>query len=309
MDYTAYEKNHWYKIKQVNDLRYHWRISDDRVYEVVCELFANKEQALVAAKSIYVTMLYNLLNKEIGIENAGCEFYARSLFIPGMDGNIEDYPESSFYWTPKRQGGDIGPGVYEVPESFEDYDRVYGDTLREEIDSAYIDIPVLDFQNYDTSPFEFSKKIQPMLYTIVQAEAVFGIGLRMTLYCGLLEHMAEDQLKQPEIISEIDLLIKHVNSSCLPSEDKRTLASFIGLAKYLSAKQKCLLLCEKYAKEEYGGVSTKEIFNDAYSIRSSFSHGDECNGRYSGPGSYIKFVVLDVLAGYAKDHVGEEIDF
>ena len=105
-EYTAYEKNHWYFIKSERGLNFHWRINDHSVYEVVCELFQNKEFALTAAKHIYVMVLYNLLYKGIRIANAGCEFYEKSLLA---DDNKENYPESTFYWTPKCIGGGLGP--------------------------------------------------------------------------------------------------------------------------------------------------------------------------------------------------------
>ena len=69
----------------------------------------------------------------------------------------------------------------------------------------------------------------------------------MTLYCGLLEHMAEDKPKHPSVISEIDSLIEHVRLSSLSLEEKSSLVSYLGFGKNISARQKCRLLCQQYA--------------------------------------------------------------
>ena len=204
-------------------MNYHWRINDQCIYEVACELFENKQTALIAAKYIYVTVVYNLLKKDIRIKDAGCQFYEKSLFIPGVDGNIEDYPESSFFWTPNCIGGGIGPDVYQVPNSFEDYDELYSNSFFDLKVSVSRNGLLLDFDNYDKSPFIYSKMVQPLLNTIVQADSVWEIGLQMTLYCGLLEHMAEDKPKHPKVLSEIDLLVDHVVRGCLTKESEAVL--------------------------------------------------------------------------------------
>ena len=301
-EYTAYEKNHWYYIKEAHGLRYHWRINDCDVYEVVCELFSNKELALLGAKYIYVTVLYNLLYHEIGISYAGCNYYAKRLCI---DKDKENYPEGTFFWTPTYIGGGFGPDVYEVPESFEDFDKLYKNLCSISKDTRILiqdTEPALDFDNYDKGYFMYNTMTQPFLYTIVQADSIFEIGLRMTLYCGLLEHMAEDKLKHPSVLSEIESLIEHVKSSSLSQEDKSSLVTYLQLGKSISAKQKCRLLCQKYAKDHYGPHTTKQILDDAYSIRSAFSHGEDCSQRYSGPAPYIKLIVLEVLIGYVNDY-------
>ena len=42
-----------------------------------------------------------------------------------------------------------------------------------------------------------------------------------------------------------------------------------------SAREKCRLLCDKYARPYYGEYDTRTIVNSAYSIRSAYSHGNE----------------------------------
>ena len=297
--YTAYEKNHWYFIKNFEGYNFHWRINDENIYEVVCELFADKRLALFAAKSIYVTMLYNLLYKGIKITNPGCESYAKSLT---PNDNNEPYPDNTFYWTPKCIGGGIGPDVYEVPESFEEYDQLYKKVFWDLPFSVSTTAPALGFDNYEKFFFTYNETTQPLLNTIVQADSVSEIGLQMTLYCGLLEHLSDDKQKDPDVISEIDLLVNHVDSSSLADESKNSLIAFLKSGKTISARQKCKFLCQQYAKEKYGPYTTKQVLDDAYSIRSAFSHGEDCHNRYSGPAPYIKLIVLDVLYEYMKDH-------
>lgn len=301
-EYTAYEKNHWYYIKEAHGLRYHWRINDYDVYEVVCELFSNKELALLGAKYIYVTVLYNLLYHEIDISYAGCDYYAKQIWL---DEEKEHYPEGTFFWSPTLLGGGFGPDVYEVPESFEDFDNIYKNLCHISKDTRIVikdSKPALDFDNYDKGYFIYNQMTQPLLYTIVQANSIFEIGLRMTLYCGLLEHMAEEKPKPPSVISEIKSLIEHVKLSSLSQEDKSSLINYLKQGENISARQKCKLLCQKYAKDHYGPYTTNQILDDAYSIRSAFSHGEDCSKRYSGPAPYIKLIVLEVLIGYANDH-------
>ena len=302
-DYISYEKNRWFFIKKSGEYNYHWRLNSNGIYEVVCELFDNKEIALFTAKNIFVTALYNLLYKGIAIADAGCQFYEKTLFIPELDGSREDYPESSFFWTPKRFGGGIGVDVYEVPESFEDFDKIYSKKFFQNIKiSVTTTASVLDFDNFEKSYFIYSKITQPLLYTIIQADTVFEIGLQMTLYCGLLEHLADDKQKNPDVLTEIDSLVDHVMSSDLSKDEKKSLVHFLQSGKKVSARQKCNSLCQQYAKEHYGHYSRKQILDDAYSIRSIFSHGEDCSNRYTGPAPYIKLVVRDVLFGYMKDH-------
>lgn len=300
-DFTAYEKNKWFFIKNKNQLKFYWRLSEDHVYEVACLLFDDKHKALTAAKYIYCAALYNLLHKGISIKESGCEFYAKQLSCAELDGDRKDYPESSFFWDPHHIGGGLGPDVYEIPGTLEDFDRIYNARNIWISWAVQTTNSVLDFDNYDTAPFCYSQTAQPLLNTVVQADSAMDIGLQMTLYCGLLEHLSENGSKDADVISEIDALIEHVNDSPLSNDERKRLVKYLKDGKEISARQKCLRLCEKYAKEKYGQHTAKNIFDAAYSIRSKYSHGEDCSNRYSSPAQYIKLVVLDILKGYMND--------
>ncbi len=296
--FTAYSEDQWELIQVHNNLRYHRRIKN-RIYEIVCELFDDKESALISAKSIYTQVLYNLLKNGISIVDAGCSDYERRLYNQEFDGDM--IPDWSFYWTPDYQGGGIGPGVYKVDNSFDEFDESYCHLFFEGKLSVLQDKRSLDFRNYEYTPFLFSKTSQRILKTVLIADSVSDLGLSLTLYCGILEHLASEKYKDDDVIAVIDELLQKVNSCDLDKDKKRNLVSFLEYGKKESARKKCLRICDKYARKQYGEYKTKDIINDAYGIRSRYSHGEDC--RYDGPrpALYIKYVVLDAIEGYMVD--------
>ena len=303
-EYSAYEKNKWCLLSQHEGLRFHRRIGENNSYEIACELFEDRSQALLAAKYMYTMMLYNLLYNGIGIAIGGCSHYEKRLYVPQIDGDDTDFAENSFFWTPKLIGGGIGVDVYEVPESFQEFDEIYKVIYKmcggERSFYSSDDARKLEFNNYSSSPFLYDKESQKLLDTMIQADSVFDIGLQMTLYCGVLEHLAPECNKEDTVTSLIDQLVEHVNCSQLPDDQKTSLRNYLKFGKKESSRKRCLMLCRKYAKEQYGSYKTEDIFEDAYSIRSAYSHGADCSNRYSGPAPYIKLVVLDVIIGHMR---------
>ncbi len=135
------------------------------------------------------------------------------------------------------------------------------------------------------------------------ADLAFDFGLKMTLLCGLLEKIADvngKQYKELEVVEEINQLIQHVKESKLKDEQRNSLINGLDGLKEKSAREKCRLLCKKYAKPQYGKCDTRTIVNSAYSIRSAYSHGNEKTDWFSSPALYMKYVVLDVLKGYMQ---------
>lgn len=118
----------------------------------------------------------------------------------------------------------------------------------------------------------------------------------MTIYCGLLEHLAKDARKENEVQDEIDALVEHVNESVLSFENKSQLLQYLETGRNQSARQKCRKLIERYANKHYGDYPAKKVFDTAYSLRSKFSHGEIV--QYDVMASYIKNIVLDVIAGF-----------
>lgn len=299
-EYPAYEKNKWCLLSQQNGLRFHRRIGKNNLYEIACELFEDRSHALLAAKYMYTTMVFNLLYKGIHIANGGCTFYEKRLYDPEIDGDVTEFAENSFFWTPKHMGGGIGVDVYEVPGSFQEFDEIYRLLGVDVSFSTRHYGQQLEFNNYNASYFLYDRESQKLFATMIQADSVFDIGLQMTLYCGVLEHLAPECNKEDTVTSLIDQLVEHVNCSQLPDNQKTSLMNYLKFGKKESSRKRCLMLCRKYAKEQYGNYKTDDIFEDAYSIRSAYSHGADCSNRYSGPAPYIKLVVLDVIIGHMR---------
>jgi len=146
----------------------------------------------------------------------------------------------------------------------------------------------------------YDSESQRLLKTVLQADSVYDIGLQMTLYCGLLENLAPENGKEIEVISVIDQLVEYIKNTKLSESQKNSLENYLCIGKKESSRKRCLMLSELYAKPKYGQYNTKDILNDAYGIRSAYSHGADCSNKYSGPAPYMKLVVLDIISGYMK---------
>ena len=120
------------------------------------------------------------------------------------------------------------------------------------------------------------------------------------MLCGLLEHFSEVRKKDQDVLDVIDQITIFVDSTSLSQEKKNSLKNYLDSGKTVSARQKCLSLCKKYARASYGKYDCKTIIDAAYRIRSAFSHGESvhCHDRCS---AYIKYIVLDVIINYLKE--------
>lgn len=298
-DYPNYKKNEWYDIKKKGDIEYKWRLCDDLTYDVIAGMFFDKQAALDCAKQIYVALFYDLFNSGISVNDAGCRNYEPLLYSEHLDGDYESWlaNEEYFFRNKKKIGGSkTGPGVFEVDKDIEEY-----------AEYPFFDISCrvswedgrLDFENVDKKLFTYSREAQGLLDTVAVADSVSDFGLRMTLYCGLLEHLSENAQKEPEVLLVLDDLIKHVDESMLSSEKKRSLVNYLSFGKDQSAHQKIKTLCRKFAKDEYCEYKTDSIINKAYSARSDYAHGNK--EKYCMEAEYIKLVVLDVIKNYLQE--------
>ena len=149
--------------------------------------------------------------------------------------------------------------------------------------------------------FFYSRKAQELFRVIEYADLIGAgeFGMQMTLYCGLLEHLAEDREKDEDVLQIIDVLLCVVNGSGLSSEKKLSLSNFLMTGKKVSARQKCNDFIRRYAPGNYYGYTSKKIFEDAYSCRSAYSHGSEVELRM--PAYYFKYVLLDIIKGYMQE--------
>lgn len=297
------DKNTWHFIKECDGIEYRWKFRSDYSYHIIAGLFNDPNDALKCAKQIYVTMVFEFLRAGFLIDDAGCSTYETTLFrdkeltVDGYDGD-----ELYFFWNKYYQGGGLGPGVYEVETSLDEYDEYK--TLSSNV--SIIRESELNFENIDEYYFSYCREAQKLFNTIMLAEQADSYGMKMTIFCGLLEHLSETQDKEQEVLNVIDQLSAFVDSTDLSQEKKNSLKNYLNSGKKISARQKCLRLCEKYAKASYGGFECNKIINAAYSLRSSFSHG-ESNQRHSKCSAYIKLIVLDVIKNYMREKESQPV--
>lgn len=292
------EKNVWHFIKRNDSIEYRWKFCNDFTCHIIAGIFERATDALQCAKQLYVSLFYELVWHGVPIADAGCSSYETRLFHdeePKVKGYSGD--ESFFFWTKRHQGGKLGPGVFEVDQSINEFDeyRFFSGTLSGKRESD------LNFENVDAYYFSYCREAQEYFNTIMLAENAYEYGMKMTIYCGLLEHLSENCDKEQDVLCVIDDLVKYVDGSSLSSEKKDSLKNFLNTGRKISANQKCVALCERYARQKYGGYTYKKIIGEAYSIRSAFSHGENSGNRYSACASYIKLVVLDVIKNYMRE--------
>ena len=150
--------------------------------------------------------------------------------------------------------------------------------------------------------FEYNPETHSILRTILIADNVMDPGLRMTLYCGILERLVGESFKDDDVLLEIDDLIEHVNASELSDVKKEQLCNYLNNGRKESSRGKIRALCKQYGKESYGGHKSKKMIDVAYGLRSGFSHDGFIEHDYSSEAFHMKWLVLDVLCGYLKDY-------
>ena len=283
------QKNKWVHIKRSANIEYRWRVCGDRFCEIIAGAFEDKFDALRCAKRMQVTLLYATLGRYTSLETAVPSFYSPDL-DSDKTGTIEN-GEAVFHRIRVRQRF-AGPGVFEVENSLEEFDNYQPVSISVSTSGTVR----LDLSNIDTGSFSYNSVVHDLFQSIEVAENTYNFGIRMTIYCGLLEHLANDARKEDEVQIEIDALVEHVNSSSLANENKSQLIQYLETGRNQSARQKCKKLIEQYANTYYENYSAKKILDAAYSLRSKFSHGEIV--KYDIMASYLKNIVLDVIAGY-----------
>ncbi|MBR5423857.1 MAG: hypothetical protein IK108_07590 [Clostridia bacterium] len=293
------KKDEWHFIKCVENIEYRWKLCQDRTYIIICGLFDDRFVALWHAKQMYVNLFYSILKAGFKISTFGCESYESIIFVPSIDGDETTFfqNEEFFFRHKTFPNGHLGPGVFEVDKSMDEFSKY-------DVNGLICELLVnadLSLDNADEYIFLYSRESQKLLHSIALAEKADSYGMKMTVFCSLLEHLSESADKDPDTLLVLDELIENVNNTSLTEEKKQQLRNFLNSGRKMSAKQRCLSLCKKYAKENYGGFSTKSIVDEAYSIRSAFSHGNDCEGKYSACAAQIKLVVLDVVKEYMRE--------
>ena len=299
-DNSSICKDTWNIIKREKGRVFQWRLKKNMILEVAVGLFEEKESALVVAKQVFVSTVFCLLRSQIDIQYADTWQYETRFFDSERDGSLENYEknETFFFWDKHYQGNSLGPGVYEVESSLDELSE-YGNI---DISLLVENDRLIDLSKVDQFVFTYTKDNQSVIDTLVLADKTFNEGIKMMLYCGLLEHIAGRTKKQDSIISLIDHFIEETDRSQLLQEQKEQLKNYLSNGKMVSAQQRCKSLCKKYTNKKYRGFTTDQIINEAYKIRSAFSHGDKQGIMdYSLKADCMKYVVLDVVEAYMRE--------
>ena len=302
-NYAFYEQDVWNSMALSDGTHINWRLKSDKVLEVASNPIKEKCEAIELGKRLYPSLLIQLLKLGIPITDPGCDSYANRFYNEEMDGDRqEDMPECQLVWKKNYSGGGIGLDIYEA-DSFDELEHRACSIEFEIEQTSDADVLV----NIDLSKvfFDFTPITQEYLATLCDAERVMDAGLRMTLYCGILEKLAGESDKDQDVIDEIDKLIGYVDCSSLSGEKKEGLKGLLRIGKKESAQKRIKGLCDQYARDMYGGHKTVKIIKEAYSLRSTFSHTGPNNEKYSAVAQLIKWITIDVLCGYFKDHPEE----
>ncbi len=298
-DFESYEKDKWYPLKSIHNIHYRWRFTKDLKYELICGTFVKKEHAEIIAKYMFTTVLYNLLRKDVAIDDECCRFWGDEFYFRDIDGDYKEFIDNIFlYEGTKKVYGQTNVFVVPVENTLDDFQ---GFSFNSDEGKTSVRGDVLSFDNYDGSFFQYNKEGQQLYHTIIMADNTDHLGIKMTLYCGILEHLISDYEKEQDVLQEIDQLIQHVEESNLTKEQKNTLKEYLKVGKKVSSRQKCRDFVKKYGREKYGDYTGKQIINAAYDIRSAFSHGSNCDKMYGTPASYMKAVVLEVVNNYMHE--------
>lgn len=299
MDYTFYEKDKWYPLKTIHNVECRWRFTTGSRYEVICGVFATQECAETIAKYMFTTVLFNLLINNIPIDDECCRFWGDEFNLDGLEERYRKCINNTFYYSGTNQVY-IQTNLFVIPVA-KTIDDFSGLPLATREGSISNDGDVLSFNNYNISYFKFNKEGQQLYHTIIMADNTDNLGIRMTLYCGILEHLVNDYEKDQAVIQEIDKLMQHVEDSDLSKEEKHSLKEYLKNGKKASSRQKCRDFVKKYGREKYGKYTSNQIINAAYDIRSTFSHGSSCDNMYGTPAYYMKSVVLEVINNYMHE--------
>ncbi len=297
-DESPKEKNSWHYIKQSNGIQYRWKLSKDNTYHLIAGVFDNPEMALKCAKQMYVSLFLAFAKAGFPMADAGCSLYETRIYDENeisIDGYHGD--EKFFFWNKQFQGGQLGPGVFEVDNSLDEFDEYH-------FYSATISISrnsYLNFDDVDEYNFLYCREAQKYFNTIMLAENAYDYGMKMTIYCGLLEHLSDNKDKDADVISVLEQLILFVNESTISQDNKKSLINLLITGRKISSRKKCKELCERYAQPSYGGFASDKIIEEAYGIRSAFSHGGNSDVRFGSCSFYIKNVVLDVIRNYMRE--------
>ena len=272
----------WHIIKEENGITYKWRLFAKR-YQLLSGEYADIEHAKTDANRLYVSTFYNFYDK---LQNTS---YCGSM------GMMYKECYNDLLLSIKDSNSPIA--IYEINEMSE-IENMKMLSCKVFVKNDYYSY--FDFNNlFSREFFDYSEESHPYLYALNLAFNVDDFGLKMTLLCGILERLAKDEYKSESVIKEINRLISLIDKTKLRDDDYEKLKNYMYGGKKKSSSQKCLGLIDKYAPNfEIKSYSAYEILKKAYSIRSSYSHGN--NPGFDEKASYMSGLVLQIIKEYFK---------
>ena len=290
----------WHTLDCQNDYMHEWRFTKSGDFDVVVGSFEDPKQALEYAKRLYISVLYMALYSGYSICKSGCDEYGEpnryneGEFMKDRIGNEPFYIQSL-----RDYGACYGICIFEVKNSIEECKEraFYPNSIHFDILSYHSQ--TLSHFNIDVlrkNRFSFSKESQEILHSLVNASTFHEIGIEMTIYCGILEHLAPTEVKSEEELELIDELVDKIETSNLDPEKKQQMKNYLEMGRTQSSRQRCKNLASKHCREKYGKYKTNKIIGTAYNIRSRYAHGDTEIHDIEGA-EYMKSVVMDVVWG------------
>ncbi len=171
-DIQDFQKNKWRKFTK--DPKYKMRLRDDLCLEVICDCFDDKFEALSCAKRMYVSLIYHLLKNNYKIASGECCCCYNYLNIHELGTPIEVEEEKLFIYSPDSNCQYTGFGVFEMPNSTDEFDTLY----------SFTTISWTSYDNdrslYKFDPkeyvFSYNSDVETLLYDLIEADRASSMG-------------------------------------------------------------------------------------------------------------------------------------
>lgn len=295
-----YERDLWEVLFHYGDIECRWRYNKNNTIEFLLGLYKDRFIALEEGKRLYAKILYRFFGDGISFE-AGCDSYVTRMYHEDQGYTVDDFiaNEEYFFWTPNYTGNYPGLAVYQIDNSFDDYDKYYGHFIEVKICTLLNDkLPISDLQ---LGELIYTPYYQHVFALLSIANKYKDEKIAIPILCRAIEYMACDERRSPEEIEALNSCIRIIQASTLTVQQKQRICSFLESGKNESSRQKCINIIKQYCKPKYNEFTAKAVFDDSYSLRSAIVHGMKYDlARYPGH-MYLRYLVLEILRGKMKE--------
>lgn len=283
----------WASIKSAKGIEYRWRVKDDTLLQTVAGIFTDRKEALSCAKKMYVNLIYAVMYSCTNFGTAISPYITRS-YIEEFDEQYtkEEYygDELFFYWDERTTGNLVGPAVLEVRQSIDEADKYQN--IAFEL-SVQWDRPI-ELGGIDATTFPYTEETLPILFALVDASRATDLDLMVTQFTCVLEHLADEREKSPELCAAIDKLIESLAEVELDRQRKEQVRDYLLSFKREGARNKVRRIAAEHARQSYNGHKTRNIVNMAYDVRSAYAHGGHETTEKLETALLVRFVAMDV---------------